>query len=522
MINWKWLYQQLPKPLLMALLIFSALGGFEGVLNGYVLGQVPNLTAATTAQRLQYVASAAALYLGTYTCLYLSLRLQQSAIKIWNVALKSHLLRLSGALKEPGSKGINRLTNDANQIEARYFRLILDCGQNLMMTVISIWFVLAVNWLMGLVFVAFSALTMVPMVIAEQPLAKLGQRSSDANAETVAQATDWLNGLAELGQYGAAQTFFKRVNRALHRSERRMQQQTVAQYTAQFATWLLVVLALFGPMVIGFLLMAHGDFGITISTLLTLQLSADHVTLGVRSVINDWSQLASTKQLRQLPPIPVSPVPAAMPGDGRIKLNQTTLKFDSRTLLLATDLTIPAGAKVLIAGPSGIGKSSLLNLIAGRLEPSSGSITVGGQTPRPTSVTYITQSAYIFKGTIRENLTLMQAFTDDELLTVLAQVQLTSELGTAPLERMVDPDALSGGQKQRLALARGLLRKRPILLLDEITAGLDDQSAHTIRQVLYALPVTLVEVAHHYDKAMLSAFHFTVLTLNAGRLAPMA
>lgn len=522
MINWKWLYQQLPKPLLVALLIFSALGGFEGVLNGYVLGQVPNLTAATIAQRLQYVALAAALYLSTYTCLYLSLRLQQSAINIWNVALKGHLLRLSGALNEPASKGINRLTNDANQIETRYFRLILDCGQNLMMTVISIWFVLVVNWLMGLIFVAFSALTMVPMVIAEQPLAKLGQRASEANAETVAQATDWLSGLAELGQYGAAHTFFKRVNRALHQSEKRLQQQTVAQYTAQFATWLLVVLALFGPMLIGFLLMSHGGFGITISTLLTLQLSADHVTLGVRSVINDWSQLASTKQLRQLPPFPINPSSAAMPEDGRIELNQTTLKFDSHLLLRPTNLTIPTGAKVLIAGPSGIGKSSLLNLIAGRLNPSSGSITVGGQTPRPTSVTYITQSAYIFRGTIRDNLTLMQAFTDDELLTVLDQVQLTAELGTAPLKRMVDPDTLSGGQKQRLALARGLLRKRPILLLDEITAGLDDHSARTIRQVLYALPITLIEVAHHYDKAMLTAFHFEAFTLNAGHLEPMA
>ncbi|MFD1399360.1 ATP-binding cassette domain-containing protein [Lacticaseibacillus suilingensis] len=82
-----------------------------------------------------------------------------------------------------------------------------------------------------------------------------------------------------------------------------------------------------------------------------------------------------------------------MPEDGRIELNQTTLKFDSHLLLRPTNLTIPTGAKVLIAGPSGIGKSSLLNLIAGRLNPSSGSITVGGQTPRPTSVTYITQSA---------------------------------------------------------------------------------------------------------------------------------
>ncbi|WP_270235510.1 ATP-binding cassette domain-containing protein [Lacticaseibacillus suilingensis] len=116
----------------------------------------------------------------------------------------------------------------------------------------------------------------------------------------------------------------------------------------------------------------------------------------------------------------------------------------------------------------------------------------------------------------------MQAFTDDELLTVLDQVQLTAELGTAPLKRMIDPDTLSGGQKQRLALARGLLRKRPILLLDEITAGLDDHSARTIRQVLYALPITLIEVAHHYDKAMLTAFHFEAFTLNAGHLEPMA
>lgn len=81
---------------------------------------------------------------------------------------------------------------------------------------------------------------------------------------------------------------------------------------------------------------------------------------------------------------------------------------------------------------------------------------------------------------------------------MLKQVKLWEELGedlACPLHH----EQLSGGQRMKLEIARNLLRQKPILLADEITAALDAQNAQEIRQLLHQLPVTLVEIAHHYE-----------------------
>ncbi|WP_461227297.1 ATP-binding cassette domain-containing protein [Lacticaseibacillus suihuaensis] len=515
MIDFTWLYRHLPRRLSLALVLFAFLGGFEGVLNGYVLGQVPNLTTVDLTGRLRYIGVAIALYAGTYLAGYILNLLQQAAIYRWNVALKTQMLQASAASGEAESAGTNRLTNDAAQIQARYFEAVVGLMQNAAMTLVSTWFVLTVNWLMGLIFIAFSAAAMLPMLAFTKSLVRLGQQWSSANAKTLAAAQDWLQSQPELQQYLAATTFFARVKAALALSERRLQQQTARQYTAQFATALMAVLGLFAPMLIGFLLMAHGGFGITIATLLTLQLSADHVTAGVRAVVAGWSGLAGTRALRQLPQVDATPAPAPVAaGPGTVVLDDVSQTFGDQEVLAPTTRRLAAGSKTLIAGPSGVGKTTLLNLIAGRLKPTAGTVTIDDQPATPQAVTYITQQAWIFAGTVRENLTLGQAFSDQQLTTVLTQVGLTDQLGPAPLDRLVAPATLSGGQKQRLAIARGLLRKRPVLLLDEITAGLDDQAAAAIRELLYRLPQTVIEVAHHYDRQLLARDHVSELTLN--------
>ena len=116
------------------------------------------------------------------------------------------------------------------------------------------------------------------------------------------------------------------------------------------------------------------------------------------------------------------------------------------------------------------------------------------------SVDIISQHPFLFNDTVRYNLTLGQVFSDEDLWSVLKQVKLDNEL-TEGLDFVVsnNGDNISGGQRVRIELARFLLRKKDVLLVDEVTAALDEENSKMVRDLLFSLPVMMLEIAHHIE-----------------------
>ena len=149
--------------------------------------------------------------------------------------------------------------------------------------------------------------------------------------------------------------------------------------------------------------------------------------------------------------------------------------------------SVVKGEMLLIKGESGAGKSTLLSLICGLLRPTSGAIRYNGQSLQEIDLTsissrigYVGPESYIIEGSLRENLLFAHAAPDrvseTEMQGVLRLVRLNDELEKAKIElgtHLNEFTQLSTGQKQRLALARALLRKPELLILDEATANLD-------------------------------------------------
>ncbi len=193
---------------------------------------------------------------------------------------------------------------------------------------------------------------------------------------------------------------------------------------------------------------------------------------------------------------------------------------DRAAALDGIDLDLPAGRRVAVVGPSGAGKSTLLGLLAGTVEPSSGTLLVEPEVPERWRVAGgVLADGYVFHANVRENLTLGRpGLTDEDLLRALDTAGLP--MAPAELDRTLGEDGaqVSGGQRQRLLLARALLAPPPVLLLDEPTEGLDPDAADAVlRQVLAAAPGhTVVLVTHRL--ADLSAFD-EVIVLADGRVA---
>lgn len=197
---------------------------------------------------------------------------------------------------------------------------------------------------------------------------------------------------------------------------------------------------------------------------------------------------------------------------------------ESRPILADINLDIETGSNLTIVGPSGSGKSTLLRLLATLLTPTSGEILFEGKPqsalPKPQfrqQVSYCFQQPTLFGETVQDNLQFPfeirgKAFDQELAEQSLTEVDLAKEMLTQPITE------LSGGEKQRVALIRNLMFTPKVLLLDEISAGLDADTkavVHRLIEQYRAKGVTVLSVTH--DETEIAAAD-QLITIRDGRL----
>ena len=162
-------------------------------------------------------------------------------------------------------------------------------------------------------------------------------------------------------------------------------------------------------------------------------------------------------------------------------------------------------------GPSGAGKTTMIDLLLGILNPDSGSVLISGVSPIkaitkwPGAISYVPQDVVITAGTIRENISLgypIEVATDERILNCLSSARLDDFVLRLPngLDAKVGEKGttLSGGQRQRLGIARALFTKPLLLVLDEATSALDAETEASVSQAISDLigETTVVVIAH--------------------------
>lgn len=242
-INFKWIIKNLPVWLLFFIVLMLVAGGFEGVINGIILGRFPNLVGKSSADLILFLLESTVIFIATYTAIVLQNIFINIARKRLRVKLKKVMLINSFALREDASSGLNHISNDATKIDEQYFAVIAGILSTGTAAIISTVYVLRVNLLMGIIFVAFSCLSLIPMLFGKNKLGKLGKQWSDENSKMMRSASDWFNGLRDILQYQVQLPFFKKVSQDVETSEGTLLKQENLQWWIQYANLMFTVLA---------------------------------------------------------------------------------------------------------------------------------------------------------------------------------------------------------------------------------------------------------------------------------------
>jgi len=196
-----------------------------------------------------------------------------------------------------------------------------------------------------------------------------------------------------------------------------------------------------------------------------------------------------------------------------IQITGTTLSYPNNPRPAISDVTlnIPAGAFVAFVGPSGAGKTTIVDVLLGVLTPDEGGVLISGLPPLlaitkwPGAISYVPQDVVISSGTFRQNVALgfpPEVATDEMVMSALKIAHL--EKFVSGLPNGVDTQVgergtkISGGQRQRLGIARAMFTRPHLLVLDEATSSLDGETEASISDAIYALrgSTTVVLIAH--------------------------
>lgn len=196
-----------------------------------------------------------------------------------------------------------------------------------------------------------------------------------------------------------------------------------------------------------------------------------------------------------------------------IQLNNISFSYQNKARRAISDfnLEILPGSSVAFVGPSGAGKTTIIDILLGVLTPDSGDVSISGVTPSQAvtkwsgAVAYVPQDVVISAGTFRENVALgfpLESATDDLVMSALRIAHLHKFVESLPLG--IDTQVgergakISGGQRQRLGIARAMFTRPSLLVLDEATSSLDAETEESISKAISSLrgETTVVMIAH--------------------------
>lgn len=424
--------------------------------------------------------------------------------------------------KEGTALYVSALTNDCTSIENNYLAATFTLIEFLFCFLGALIMMLYYSPVMLVLAVALSFLPVAVSMTAGNRLTEQEKEISKKNERFVSIVNELLSGFPVIKSFRAetqaSRLFSQRNEQAEEAKKNKRRTEQLISLLANDAG----IIAQMGIFLAGAWL-AISNKGVTAGVVIVFVQLMNYILNPISQVPLLWSNRKAAIALMEKLSDALS---ENVREEGREKLNGFSEKIEVKDLtygyepeshvLKDLDVQFDAGKSYAIVGGSGSGKSTLLNLLMGSSSNYQGEICIDSVSIKNIEseslyqlMTSVQQNVFVFNDTIRNNVTMFHEFSDKEVTLALERSGLSEFIEKRGEDFVCGENGanLSGGERQRISIARALLRKSPIILVDEATAALDAATARAVSfSILNLVGMTRIVVTHRLEEAILRRY----------------
>ena len=526
----KKILEWLPRKYLVLIAIGMSLTALDGII---IPSFISGLIDVSSTQKVEDLVKISIVGILSYSLIRLGLFIwedsQQRMIKQLTLTLKEKIITafFYGKFNQQEVESI--VLSELKLLEEQGIKSVMGFFYCLVFALVTLLYVSAIDLKLAALFITLSFLPILVPKLFAKSIRKHSKEWAEVNQLSILQQQEYLKSKPIIKNFFVEKIFLNKLMGTLNQTEEAYFQMNHVRFTSKLLANLLSGLSSFVPLAIGVYLVIVGDT--KLATVIAIYLASDRIVGPILSAIDYYQRFNSI--------IPViervekytefecdnseskSSISTVFP----IELYQCSVQIDGITILDKIDFEINENDRVLIMGPSGSGKSTLLELIYGLYVSKDGVQKYNGIQRQLVSgddlkkhIGFFTQESRIFYESLKFNISLGEEYSDSEVTSVIQKVglgYLVDRIGLHNAEVNLD-ESLSGGEKARICLARLLLRKYQLLLLDEFSSAIDEDTTMMIRKLLINDNIPFVEIAHRVPKDI--DLYNKRYTLESGRL----